>query len=307
MEISVIISVYNDWKWLEMMFAALSVQKFRDGNFEVVIADDGSGTEMTERIAAAARNKTYPFPILHVWHEDRGWRKNTILNAAVRASHGKYLMFLDGDCIPHRCWMKEHWENRMPGRVVGGRRVNLPKGVSQRLTPQRAASGYLSRSLPLIVWGSLRGDGSLAENAIRLTWPPVRRFLNNCRHSIGMIGCNFSIFKEDLLRVNGFDERFPDPATGEDTDLEARLQRAGTTVYIIKHIATVYHKNHPAQSYASERNAQLFAENNAAGVTYTPYGIYRENYRAAEDARRDTVSTVSSPPITSQPSYESYS
>lgn len=271
MKISIIISVYNDWAWLEMILTALARQKSWGGEFEVVVADDGSGAEMTARIAAAAAGGAYPFPIVHVWHEDRGWRKNIILNAAVRASRGDYLMFLDGDCIPHPRWMAEHWAARTPGRVIAGRRVNLPQGLSARLTPRRVASGYLQRMLPWMLWRSMRGDGSHAENAVRITWKPLRRYIRE--RTEGLIGCNFSIFRSDLLSVNGFDERYLDPATGEDTDLEARLHRAGVIVRTLKHLITVYHKCHRTQSYASERNAAIFAENNRLGMTRTPYGI----------------------------------
>lgn len=273
MEISIIISVYNDWPWLEMILTALSNQKCDGCKFEVVIADDGSGSQMTDRITAAIRNEDYPFPIIHVWHEDLKWRKNIILNAAVRASHGSYLLFLDGDCIPHPRWVAEHWNARLPRHVIAGRRVNLPRGISGRLTPRKVASGYLQRSLPSLAWHSLRGDGSQVENAVRITWKPLRRFI---RIHDGLVGCNFSIFREDLLCVNGFDERFLDPATGEDTDLEERLRRAGIAVATLKHQVTVYHKNHRAQSYDSARNKELLEENNRGGVTYTPYGIYRD-------------------------------
>ena len=41
--VSIIIAVYNNYKWLEMIFVALEKQTFT--NFEVIIADDGSNNE----------------------------------------------------------------------------------------------------------------------------------------------------------------------------------------------------------------------------------------------------------------------
>jgi hypothetical protein len=39
-----------------------------------------------------------------------------------------------------------------------------------------------------------------------------------------LVGCNFSCFKSDLEKINGFDEDFSMPTTGEDTDIERRMR-----------------------------------------------------------------------------------
>ena len=102
--ISLIVSFYNKVELLKLIFAALEVQTYH--NFEVIIADDGSKPEVVEEITRIKSD--YFFAIKHIWHEDKGWQKNIILNQAVTASEGEYLIFIDGDCIPEKHFIQEH-------------------------------------------------------------------------------------------------------------------------------------------------------------------------------------------------------
>ena len=92
-KISLIISFYNKTELLQKVLESIALQTMQD--VEVVIADDGSGPQAAAFIEHAAHS--YPFPIRHVWHEDKGWRKNAILNKAVMAAKSEYLVFIDGD------------------------------------------------------------------------------------------------------------------------------------------------------------------------------------------------------------------
>src|SRR5690554_2143218 len=104
MDISVIITTYNQPEWLEKVLWGCAVQTFP--HFEIIIADDGSGPETREAIERM--RSQLPMPLRHVWHEDRGFRKCEILNRAIAAASGDYLIFLDGDCIPRRDFVDVH-------------------------------------------------------------------------------------------------------------------------------------------------------------------------------------------------------
>ena len=89
MTISIIITTYNAPDWLEKVLWGYQQQSYRD--FEVVIADDGSGPA-TRDLIDRMRGEVF-FPIQHIWHEDIGFRKCTILNQAARMEcpHGGAL------------------------------------------------------------------------------------------------------------------------------------------------------------------------------------------------------------------------
>lgn len=276
---SLIISVYNDARFLAMIFEALKRQTEKD--FEVVIADDGSGKDFVETLNRMTKNA--PFPVTHVWHEDKGWRKDIILNKAVEASHSEYLIFLDGDCIPHHKFIEEHLRFACPGKVVGGRRVQLNKRLSDELTPEKIASGYLGwKIVPELLWSGIKGKERHTEECIRITGGFIRHLILKERWK-NLLGCNFSIFKEDLLAVNGFDERFTLPGLGEDSDLENRLNRKGIYCKVERHIMTVYHRSHKRTEPDSTANIQVFNENNANNVSWTPYGIKKSGEPAAAE------------------------
>ena len=73
--ITVVISTYNHVRPLELCLAGFRNQSTPPG--EILIADDGSGPEtraLIERLPPAL-----PCPARHLWHEDKGFRKNIIL------------------------------------------------------------------------------------------------------------------------------------------------------------------------------------------------------------------------------------
>ncbi|MBO7606396.1 MAG: glycosyltransferase [Paludibacteraceae bacterium] len=262
-DISIIIAVYNNTAWLKMIFAMLQQQTYK--NFEVVIADDGSSPENVQEMKEMASKAS--FPVQHIWHEDKGWRKDIILNKAVVASKAEYLVFLDGDCIPEKHFVKDHYDLRQKGYVISGRRVQLTQDISDKLTPELVEKGYLRSCFFPLLFSKERHS----ENVIRI---PLRLRFGLIKPGKGcLLGCNFGIYKSDLLKVNGFDERYLSPATGEDTDLEARLSRVGIPVLRYKFVCRVYHRKHIRKEVIPNPNVPIFEENNRLEVGYTPYGI----------------------------------
>ena len=270
--VSIIIPFYNGIDWLEMIFVALGKQTFKD--FEVIVADDGSREDVVARLEELMARQ--PFPVTHLWQEDCGFRKNRMLNKAVVQSRAEYLIFLDGDCIPHRKFVEEHCKARREGFVVAGRRVDLPAALSEGMSVGKVASPGFERKLvwPLLYAGIVRGEKHM-ENCIRIASPTLRRWFIRQRYE-GILGCNFSMYKSDLLKANGFDERYVNPGTGEDTDLEDRLVRLGIRPLVMNHYATVYHKKHRRLDIHNEANRILYEENTRNRVGRTPYGIVRE-------------------------------
>lgn len=269
--VSVIIPFYNGIEWLKMIFIALARQSFK--NFEVILADDGSREDVIKQLNELIASQ--PFKVTHLWHEDKGFRKNIMLNRAIMQNDNEYLIFLDGDCIPHHKFVEEHYKARKEGVVIAGRRVDLPGNISESLTPEKVSNKHFERNLTFpLLYAGLRKKERHMENCIRITNKTLRKWLIKQRYE-GILGCNFSIFKSDLLKVNGFDERFVNPGTGEDTDLEYRLKRIGIRPFLLNHYITVYHKKHKRLDVNNEPNQILFNENNDNNVGWTPYGVVK--------------------------------
>src|SRR5690554_261503 len=88
MKVSVIFTTYNSPDWLEKVLFGFFQQTHKE--FEVVIADDGSRSETRELIERLKNSS--PVPIQHIWQEDDGFQKCRILNKAILAAKGDYLI-----------------------------------------------------------------------------------------------------------------------------------------------------------------------------------------------------------------------
>ena len=238
-DLSLIIAVYNKPEVLRLVLAACARQSFR--NFEVIIADDGSGPAI--RTLIDELTPQLPFPLLHLWHEDRGWQKNIMLNKAIRASRADHIVFIDGDCIPARHFLLDHWNEREEGKVLLGRRVETSERWSRALTVEKIRNGEFERMGWAEMIDGLKGRSLRVEDGIRIPSALLRKIL--LRKVRGMLGSNFSVAKKDLVAINGFDELYNGPGCGEDSDVQFRLSLIGVTGKSLRNLAVQYHVYHP--------------------------------------------------------------
>jgi len=264
--ISVIIAFYNRIDYLRLVFASIERQIY--GNFEVIIADDGSDNAIKKEVLKLCHSA--PFPTQYLWQEDLGFRKNRILNRATLAAKSPYLIFIDGDCILHKNFIKEHHENRRTNVCLTGRRVNLSYKISRRLTPQQVKNGYLQTHFLQILLDSICGKSRYIEKGWYFSNHLLRRLINKKDRTL--LGCNFSLHKSDLLDINGFDERYELPSIGEDTDIEYRLGLNGVKTRSLNNIAVQYHLYHKEEP-RSQKNLDLFNATKTLNISYTSYGI----------------------------------
>ena len=141
-KVSVIISVYNRFDFLQLVLAGLETQT--EKNFEVIISDDGSNEAFVSRLTELRASSS--LRIQHNWHADEGFLKNRILNVSIRSAQGAQLIFLDGDCIPHPMFVAEHVAYSGPGRCLAGRRIDLSDRLTRQLTSARIRSGVFAKS-----------------------------------------------------------------------------------------------------------------------------------------------------------------
>jgi glycosyltransferase involved in cell wall biosynthesis len=235
-DISVIVATYNRPDALGACLRALGRQTAKD--FEIVVADDGSGPATREAIATWKAR--FGVPLTHVWQEDRGFRLAEIRNRAIAASNGDYLVFLDGDCIAPCRFVAAHRALAEPGCFVAGNRALL----SRSLTEEILANNLEPERWNVLSWAQhrMRGDINRLLPLISLPLGPVRKRL--ATEWEGVRGGNFAFHRADLERVDGFETAF----TGwglEDSDIVIRMIRAGVRRKDGRFATGVLHLWHP--------------------------------------------------------------
>jgi glycosyltransferase involved in cell wall biosynthesis len=251
MKISVILSTYNNPRSLQKCLVGYGCQTWPD--FELLIADDGSGDETRAVIADFARQS--PLRIDHIWQEHRNFGKPRVVNEALRRAAGEYLLFSDGDCIPRRDFVAAHARHAQPNYfLTGGSHLRIPEPVHVEfrrddVEQQRVFSPQ---------WLKSRGMANAAKYKYRLTANPRwAKILNLLTPRAGsFIGCNASAWKSDILAVNGFDEDYATYGT-EDKDIGLRLTYHGVQSRRLKYSLVCIHLDHP-RPYSQEEIAESF-------------------------------------------------
>ena len=267
MRASIILSTYNSPAWLAKVLWGYACQSCKD--FEIVLADDGSGPETADLVRKLRTE--LDLSLTHVWQEDRGFRKCRILNKAILQARAPYLLFSDGDCIPRRDFVATHLRRAEKGHFLSGSYYKLPMATSMAIGTSDIVSGRCFdpawlRSHGLPFW---RNTWKVACNE-RLA--PLLNRLTPARCNLK--GSNASAWREDVLRINGFDERMP--WGGEDREFGVRLLNAGIKARHVRYDAACLHLDH-ARSYVDPArvaaNKALRQHNERQKISSTDFGI----------------------------------
>jgi len=247
MRVAVILSSYNSPERLEKALCGYSIQHHDD--FELLVADDGSTDETRQIVERAAER--LDLNIRHVWHEDDGFRKCTILNKAVAETDADYLIFSDGDCVPRADFVAAHVALARPGRYLSGGCFRLSQEATRSLTCEQILAGraadlsFLNAHLPRMRLKKYR----LAVDARTARLLDV---LTTTRPTWN--GHNSSCWRRDGLKVNGFDERMR--YGGEDREFGERLVNVGVRPMQVRHRTICVHLWHDRDYVCDEGLAE---------------------------------------------------
>ena len=236
MRLSVILSTYNQPEWLRKTLWGYARQTHAD--FQVLIADDGSGAE-TRAVVEEAAARHAGLELRHVWHEDRGYRKCVILNRAVVEADGEYLLFSDADCIPRHDFVAVHARHAEPGKFLSGGAVRLPRDVSEAITEDDVATGRAFDAR----W--LAGQGFEAgRHRLRLLEGTAVPTLLDALSPTGATwnGNNASTWRSAVMRANGFEHELG--YGGQDREFGERIANLGLTGKRVRHRAVAVHLDH---------------------------------------------------------------
>jgi len=270
MKFGVIITTYNSPAWLEKVLWGYENQT--DPNFEVIIADDGSND--TTKLLIDTFIQRQKLNILHVWHEDQGFRKTEILNKAIQATQSDYLLFTDGDCIPRSDTVETHKHLSKKGFFCSAAYFKLTMNVSELINEEHIKSGKAFDYQWLIKNGLPK-----TSKALKLTAKGKRKQFYNfiTPTKATWNGANSSAFKEDILSVNGFDERLQ--YGGLDRELGERMENKGIRGIQIRYSSICIHLDHK-RGYSTpeiwKKNKKIRDEVKSKKLTWTPFGITQQ-------------------------------
>jgi glycosyltransferase involved in cell wall biosynthesis len=217
--LGVVVSTYEWPEALDAVLRAFSEQS--DGDFTLVVADDGSGAETKATVehwrSAFGERLTY------VWQPDEGFRLARVLNIGVLMTNADYFAILHGESVPRQHFVRAIRSCMKPGWFVAGRRIELSNALTARV---------LEQLLPVHRWGVVDWLRVRKESA------PLVSLTRRDRRKVGArnlpefipadrtYGYLLGVWRSDFERVNGYDMRFEGWGE-EDVDIAVRLRRVG--------------------------------------------------------------------------------
>ena len=265
-KVSIIVSTYNWPEALEMVLQSLIDQK--DDNFEVIVADDGSGPATAETIARMQEKS--PVPIKHFWQEDQGYRLSRVRNGAIAMSEGDIIVFTDGDCCLMADFVSSHRKAAEAGCFVTGKRVFL----KERFTKLAMKNHLRFHKWPRAILFMLGLTGNCNRPFQFIPIPQSQKSLwehVDCWKKAQ--GCNIAAFKDDIIKVGGFDEAYEGHGL-EDSDFVLRMIRSGLKRKNVEYTSPVLHLFHgrsmPSRHANASKNPGYFRSLEADTDRFTP-------------------------------------
>jgi glycosyltransferase involved in cell wall biosynthesis len=217
----VVVPTYGRPERLEATLAALEAQTFPPDAFEVIVVDNGSDGEGTQRVLAAALDRGVLRLRTHRNEVTRGPASGR--NDGWRLARAPLIAFTDDDCAPAPGWLMSALlvSRGAPGAFIQGR--------TEPNAAELARIGPFSRTV-----------------AVRTLGPEYDT-------------CNIFYPRALLERLGGFDETFGMIPAGEDTDLAWRALESGAQS-VFAQDAVVFHAVHELGPVGALREAARWTE-----------------------------------------------
>lgn len=254
---SLITPTYNWPEALELLLLSLKHQSYLPN--EIIIADDGS-TKETEKLIQKYQ-QDFPIPIIHIWHEDLKNRKPAIMNKAIAAAKYEYIVEIDGDIIMHKHFIKDHLSMAKKGLFLYGSRVSIKKDIVSKIFRNKQITfNFFSKGIK--------------KRGRTLRVPFLSHFQKEeVKRSSKLRGCNMSFWRNDFIKVNGFNEDLVGWGI-DDSEMIQRLLNIGIKGKRLKFRGIAYHIYHKEQDKSHIGLNQLIEnQTTVEKITYIEKGI----------------------------------
>jgi glycosyltransferase involved in cell wall biosynthesis len=277
--ISVVIITYNKAFELDLVLTALSRQNYDMKKVEVVVVNDGS-TDETSRVV---RDHQKDLPVREVALPHLG-KRGELRNIGAKSAVGQRLIFLDGDMVVARDFIRVHDLATRSSRwtVSLGTRKCLIEYDKKFLDKKVVEDHFdIIEQFPAINdERTLAFDfQSRVKAELKNTWTL-------------MYSHNFCVWKTAFDRVGGFDPDFSKWWGAEDIELGYRLQGSGCRLRVEKK-AVCYHLYHPVDTSRNindlKKNLRLFFDKHPCfevELFTQEYKIWPKEYNLLRDKLR---------------------
>ncbi|EAT59216.1 Glycosyl transferase, family 2 [Chlorobium ferrooxidans DSM 13031] len=254
---SLVITTYNSPDLLDLAIRSALAQS--EPPSEILVADDGS-TSDTALLIETHRVRSR-VPMVHLWQEDLGFRAASSRNRAIAAAKGNYIVIVDGDILMHRDFIRDHKRLALKGTFIQGSRALLSKeNTLNRLVTKNITVALFEKGL------------ENRKNVLHL--PLLSKLLALKSSSLsGIRSCNMSFFRNDCIRINGFNEDFIGWGR-EDSEFAARLINSGILRRNVRFSAIASHLWHPENpKHLLSENDRLLEQAVVGRLATCPNGI----------------------------------
>jgi glycosyltransferase involved in cell wall biosynthesis len=248
---------YNWPESLEILLLSVIKQTILPN--EIIIADDGSRDETKALIEIF--QKKFPIPLIHIWHEDLKNRKPKIMNMAIARAKHDYIIEIDGDIIMNKYFIEDHLTFAKKGHYLFGSRVN----IQEKLLPNLFSKKIINFNLFTI---------GIKKRGRTIRIPFLMNFAKSVnKRSRKLRGCNMSFWKDDFIKINGFNEGLVGWGI-DDSEMIQRLHNIGIKGKRLKFAGIAYHIYHKEQSKSHiEINYEIERLTTEKKLTFIEKGI----------------------------------
>lgn len=237
MKVTFITTVYNRLEYLKNITKCLMNQTHQVDEF--IIADDGSHQDVHEYIEELLPQCS--FNIKHIYQKDMGFRLSRSRNNAAREADDGLLIFCDQDVIFGKNYIEEIVKASKKGTIMPFKVLWSTPDEKEKI--QRILDGnkdYSGAVAHISEEQKKDRNKQIKKDSIRSF--KVKYRLRKDPVTVG--GASFALFKEDYLKVNGFNEMFKGHGN-EDLDFGLRLQKSRVHPRVVKFAEAPIHMAHP--------------------------------------------------------------
>ena len=254
---SLVTPTYNWPEALELLLLSIMNQTVLPN--EVLIADDGSKEDTKQLIERF--QKIFPVPLVHVWHEDIKNRKPRAMNHAIARAKFDYIVEIDGDIIMNKHFVEDHLTFAQKGFYLYGSRVNIQESLLPDLFSKKdIAFNFFSKGIK--------------KRARTIRLPFMMQFAEVVtKRSSKLRGCNMSFWRDDFIKINGFNENLVGWGI-DDSEMIERLHNLNIKGKRLKFAGIAYHIYHKEQSKSHiEINHEIERQTKEQKLTFIEKGV----------------------------------